>query len=54
MIGTKEEMMIAPSTRLDIDPGDPGWVVMADPEGNEFGVLHQDGQLPAKRTPAPQ
>ena len=42
------------ATRLDIDLGDPRWVVMADPEGNEFCVLHEHGQLPAKRTPQPE
>ena len=27
------------ATRIDIDQGDVGWVVMADPDGNEFCVL---------------
>ena len=27
------------ATRLDIGQGDAGWVVMADPDGNEFCVL---------------
>jgi predicted enzyme related to lactoylglutathione lyase len=28
------------ATRVDIGQGDVNWVVMADPEGNEFCVLH--------------
>ena len=27
------------ATRIDIGQGDVGWVVMADPDGNEFCVL---------------
>ncbi|HEX2143073.1 MAG TPA: VOC family protein [Glycomyces sp.] len=27
------------ATRVDVGQGDPTWVVMADPEGNEFCVL---------------
>jgi hypothetical protein len=27
------------ATRVDVGQGDVGWVVMADPEGNEFCVL---------------
>jgi hypothetical protein len=27
------------ATRIDIGQGDPTWVVMADPEGNEFCIL---------------
>jgi hypothetical protein len=27
------------ATRLDIDQGDASWVVMADPDGNEFRML---------------
>ena len=27
------------ATRLDIGQGNVGWVVMADPDGNEFCVL---------------
>lgn len=42
------------ATRVDVELGDPRWVVMADPEGNEFCVLHEYGQLPAKRTPMPE
>lgn len=30
--------------RVDIGQGDPSWVVMADPEGNEFCVLGQRRQ----------
>ena len=26
------------ATRLDADPGQPGWVVLADPDGNEVGL----------------
>ena len=32
------------AARIDIGQGDAEWVVMADPEGNEFCVLaHQTG-----------
>ena len=27
------------ATRVDIGQGDPSWIVMTDPEGNEFCVL---------------
>jgi hypothetical protein len=27
------------ATRVDIGQGEPSWVVLADPEGNEFCVL---------------
>ena len=27
------------ATRVDVGQGEPGWVVLADPEGNEFCVL---------------
>jgi catechol 2,3-dioxygenase-like lactoylglutathione lyase family enzyme len=27
------------ATRVDVDPGEPGWVVLADPDGNEFFVI---------------
>ncbi|MGH3330174.1 MAG: VOC family protein [Nocardioidaceae bacterium] len=30
--------------RVDIGPGDQSWVVLADPEGNEFCVLGQRRQ----------
>src|SRR5687767_6731954 len=30
--------------RVDIGQGDQSWVVLADPEGNEFCVLGQRGQ----------
>src|SRR5207302_2634851 len=30
------------ATRIDIGQGDVGWVVMADPDGNEFCVLSPD------------
>lgn len=42
------------ATRLDVELGDPRWVVMADLEGNDSCVLHEYGQLPAQRTPMPQ
>ena len=32
------------ATRKDIGQGDAGWVVLADPEGNEFCVLTPRGQ----------
>lgn len=37
------------ATRIDADPGDPRWIMMADPEGNQFCVLHPAGQLPVKK-----
>ncbi len=30
------------ATRIDIGQSDPSWVVLADPEGNEFCVLSSD------------
>jgi hypothetical protein len=27
------------ATRIDIGQGEPTWVVLADPEGNEFCIL---------------
>ena len=27
------------ATRIDVVPGEAGWVVLADPDGNEFSVL---------------
>lgn len=37
------------ASRIDVDPGDHRWVMMADPEGNQFCVLHPAGQLPVKK-----
>jgi predicted enzyme related to lactoylglutathione lyase len=34
-----ERLISLGATRLDIGQGDVGWVVMADPDGNEFCVL---------------
>ena len=31
------------ATRVDIGQGDPSWVVLADPEGNEFCILGDVG-----------
>ena len=37
-----QRLLALGATRIDIGQGDPEWVVMADPEGNEFCVLaHQ-------------
>jgi predicted enzyme related to lactoylglutathione lyase len=33
--------------RVDVGQGDPPWVVLADPEGNEFCVLAPAGSAPA-------
>ena len=39
-----ERLLALGATRIDIGQGDAGWIVMADPEGNEFCVLtHQAG-----------
>jgi catechol 2,3-dioxygenase-like lactoylglutathione lyase family enzyme len=35
------------ATRVDIGQGDPGWVVLADPEGHEFCVLGRRIDAPA-------
>lgn len=32
------------ATRVDVGQGDVGWVVLADPEGNEFCVLTPRGK----------
>ena len=34
-----ERLMALGARRIDIGQGDVSWVVMADPEGNEFCVL---------------
>jgi predicted enzyme related to lactoylglutathione lyase len=34
-----ERIIALGATRIDIGQGDPSWVVLADPEGNEFCVL---------------
>jgi predicted enzyme related to lactoylglutathione lyase len=40
-----ERLLALGATRVDIGQGDVRWVVMADPEGNEFCVLtHHDDQ----------
>ncbi|MEZ5410803.1 MAG: VOC family protein [Acidimicrobiales bacterium] len=39
-----ERLMALGATRVDVGQGDVSWVVLADPEGNEFCVLsgHSD------------
>lgn len=34
-----ERLELLGATRIDIGQGDPSWVVMSDPEGNEFCVM---------------
>jgi hypothetical protein len=34
-----ERLLMLGATRVDIGQGAPTWVVLADPEGNEFCVL---------------
>ena len=34
-----ERLLSLGATRADVGQGDPSWVVLADPEGNEFCVL---------------
>ena len=38
------------ATRIDIGQGDVSWVVLADPEGNEFCILSDDPALDAGPT----
>jgi predicted enzyme related to lactoylglutathione lyase len=39
MAETVERLLAAGATRVDVGQGDVPWVVLADPEGNEFCVL---------------
>jgi hypothetical protein len=34
-----ERLLSIGATRVDIGQGEPSWIVLADPEGNEFCVL---------------
>jgi hypothetical protein len=34
-----DRLLALGATRADVGPGDDAWVVLADPEGNEFCVL---------------
>lgn len=34
-----ERLLALGATRVDVGQGDPSWVVLADPDGNEFCVL---------------
>ena len=34
-----ERVLALGATRVDIGQGEPTWVVLADPEGNEFCIL---------------
>ena len=34
-----ERLLLLGAARVDVGQGDVGWVVLADPEGNEFCVL---------------
>jgi Glyoxalase-like domain len=34
-----ESLILRGATRVDIGQGEPSWVVLADPEGNEFCIL---------------
>lgn len=38
-----ERLVALGATRIDIGQGDSTWVVLADPEGNEFCVLRSAG-----------
>ena len=38
------------ATRIDLGQGDVSWVVLADPEGNEFCILSDDPALDAGST----
>ena len=37
--GEVQRLMSLGARRVDVGQGDPSWVVLADPEGNEFCVL---------------
>ncbi len=39
-----ERLVAMGATKVDIGQGDETWVVLADPEGNEFCVLRSRGQ----------
>jgi len=41
-----ERLLPLGATRVDVDQGDPSWVVLADPEGNEFCVLGSRSTAP--------
>jgi hypothetical protein len=41
-----ERLLSLGATRADIGQGEQSWVVLADPEGNEFCVLRSRGQGP--------
>ncbi len=43
-----ERLMARGASRVDVGQGDVSWVVLADPEGNEFCVL-QKRQTPASQ-----
>jgi predicted enzyme related to lactoylglutathione lyase len=43
-----ERLVSLGSTRIDIGQGAVGWVVMADPDGNEFCVLPPRGLVPPR------
>jgi hypothetical protein len=40
--GEVARLMPLGATRVDVGQGDPSWIVLADPEGNEFCVLRSD------------
>lgn len=45
-----ERLLALGATRADVGQGEPSWVVLADPEGNEFCVLRS---READRRPSP-
>jgi hypothetical protein len=36
-----ERLLALGARRINVGQGEPAWVVLADPEGNEFCVLHR-------------
>ena len=49
------DRLVPGATRIDIGQGEVSWVVMADPDGNEFCVLAPDSATgPCKRSRASQ
>jgi hypothetical protein len=45
-----ERLLALGATRADVGQGEQSWVVLADPEGNEFCVLRASPATPAAET----
>ena len=44
--GEVERLLALGATRADVGQGEQSWVVLADPEGNEFCILSSGGSPP--------